>query len=40
MTAELETVFGRPVDVVEKEAVRNPFCRQEIMATREVLYAA
>jgi predicted nucleotidyltransferase len=40
MAAELEELFGRPVDVVEIEAIRNPFRRREIMATREVIYAA
>jgi hypothetical protein len=40
MQAELETLFGRPVDVVEKEALRNPWRRREILRTREVLYAA
>lgn len=40
MAAELEDAFGRPVDLVEKEALRNPFRRHEILTTREVLYAA
>ncbi|HEX73258.1 MAG TPA: DNA polymerase subunit beta [Candidatus Hydrogenedentes bacterium] len=40
MKEELETRFGRPVDVVEKEALRNPWRRYEILRTREVLYAA
>jgi len=40
MKEELEAHFGRPVDVVEKEALRNPWRRYEILRTREVLYAA
>jgi predicted nucleotidyltransferase len=40
MKEELEARFGRPVDVVEKEALRNPWRRYEILRTREVLYAA
>jgi len=40
MKEELEARFGRPVDVVEKEALRNPWQRHEILRTREVLYAA
>lgn len=37
---ELEAHFGRPVDVVEKEALRNPWRRYEILRTREIVYAA
>lgn len=37
---ELGRVFGRRVDLVEKSALRNPFRRQSILATREVVYAA
>jgi predicted nucleotidyltransferase len=40
MKEELEAHFGRPVDVVEKEALRNPWRKYEILRTREVLYAA
>ncbi|MBI1318360.1 MAG: DNA polymerase subunit beta [Candidatus Hydrogenedens sp.] len=40
MRNELSAAFGRPVDLVEKEALRNPWRRQEILRTREVLYAA
>lgn len=40
MKEELETRFGRPVDIVEKEALRNPWRKYEILRTREVLYAA
>lgn len=40
MKEELEARFGRPVDVVEKEALRNPWRKHEILRTREVIYAA
>ena len=38
--AELEAQFGRPVDVVEKEALRNPWRKYEILRTCKVIYAA
>ena len=37
---ELESLFGRRVDLVEKEAVRNPFRRRTILGDRRILYAA
>ena len=40
MKEELEARFGRPVDLVEKEAMRNPWRKHEILKTRQVLYAA
>ncbi len=40
MREELAQTFGRPVDLVEKEALRNPWRRREILRTRKVLYAA
>ena len=40
LTEELEKVFGRTVDLVEKEALRNPFRRHEILNHREIIYAA
>jgi len=40
MREELEELFGRPVDLVEKEALRNPFRRHEILTTRRIVYAA
>ena len=39
MQQELETIFGRPVDLVENGAVRNPFRRQAILSTKEMVYA-
>ena len=40
MQIELESLFGRPVDVVEKDALRNPFRKREILSTAQVVYAA
>jgi len=40
MTDELKTLFGREVDLVEKEALRNPFRRHSILTNREIIYAA
>jgi predicted nucleotidyltransferase len=38
--AELETLFGRSVDLIEKEALRNPWRKRRILSTYEVVYAA
>lgn len=40
MRDELCALFGRDVDLIEKEGLRNPFRRQEILSTRRVVYAA
>jgi predicted nucleotidyltransferase len=40
MREELEGLLGRKVDLVEKDAVRNPFRRREILNTHQVVYAA
>ncbi len=40
MESELQEMFGRKVDLVEKRALKNPFRRYEILTTRQVLYAA
>lgn len=39
MQDELEAVFGRRVDLVEREALRNPIRRQRILETQEVIHA-
>lgn len=36
----LQRILGRPVDVVDAGALRNPYVKSEVMATRELLYAA
>ncbi|HOO15723.1 MAG: nucleotidyltransferase family protein [Phycisphaerae bacterium] len=40
MRDELGELFGRRVDLVEREALRNPFRRKEILSTRQVIHAA
>lgn len=36
----LERLFNRHVDLVEEEAIRNPYFREELEETRVKLYAA
>ena len=36
----LETLFERPVDLVQGSAIRNPYFAQEVQATRVPVYAA
>lgn len=38
MSDELAALVGRPVDLVEKEGLRNPFRRHTILGTRKVIY--
>ncbi len=40
MQVELEALFDRPVDLVEKAGLRNPYRRDEILKTAQVVYAA
>lgn len=40
MLEELEKIFGRKVDLVEKVALKNPYRRHEILRTHRVIYAA
>src|SRR3954470_7146261 len=40
MREELEQMLGRKVDLVEKDAIRNPFRRREILRTHQVIHAA
>src|SRR5438093_13084732 len=41
MRDELSAMFGgREIDLVQKRLLKNPFRRQEILTTREGLYAA
>jgi uncharacterized protein len=40
MRDELKSLAGRPIDLIEKEGLRNPFRRHEILSTRQVIYAA
>ncbi|MBA8822751.1 hypothetical protein FHX42_000080 [Saccharopolyspora lacisalsi] len=36
----LERILGRSVDVVSASSVRNPYSKQRVLDTRELLYAA
>jgi hypothetical protein len=40
MIAELREIFGREVDLLSSQSLRNPFRRHEILKTCESLYAA
>ncbi|NUN94984.1 MAG: nucleotidyltransferase domain-containing protein [Candidatus Omnitrophica bacterium] len=40
MKDELASMTGRSVDFVEREALRNPWRRKEILSTHEVVYAS
>jgi predicted nucleotidyltransferase len=40
MIEELEKIFGREVDLVEKSTLRNPFRRNAILTNREIIYAS
>jgi uncharacterized protein len=40
MQYELQAMFGREVDLVDKEGLKNPFRRHEILTTKQVIYAA
>jgi uncharacterized protein len=37
---DLQRIFGRSVDVIEKGRIRNPIRRQSIMSSYRVVYAA
>ena len=37
---ELQQLFGREVDLVEKKAIKNPFRRHHILSHHQVIYAA
>ena len=34
----LETLFGRPVDVITERSIRNPYFRQAVEASRQPIY--
>lgn len=38
MTEQLAAIFGRPVDLVEKRSVVNPYRRQHILANRRIIH--
>jgi len=39
MIEELEKIFGREVDLVEKGTLRNPFRRHSILTNKEIIFA-
>ena len=39
MQIELEQLFQRSVDLLEKDALRNPYRKREIMNTAQVIYS-
>jgi predicted nucleotidyltransferase len=39
MRLELSSLFGREVDLVQPNGLRNPFRRRAILSNREVIYA-
>jgi len=40
MIEELQAIFGRPVDLVSRTGLKNPFRRREILRTAQVIHAA
>ena len=40
MQIDLQSIFKRPVDIIEKDALRNPYRKREILNTAQVVYAA
>jgi uncharacterized protein len=38
MIEELKSIFGREIDLASKRGLRNPFRRQQILTTREIVY--
>ena len=39
LAAGLENMFGRPVDLVTENSIRNPYFRKTVEATRHPIYA-
>jgi hypothetical protein len=40
MQIELQAMFQRPVDILEKDGLRNPYRKREILSTAQVVYAS
>ena len=40
MQQELESLFNREVDLVDKRGLKNPYRRSEIMNNRQIIYAS
>lgn len=39
LAEDLETLFGRPVDLITPASIRNPYFRERVDATRSRIYA-
>jgi predicted nucleotidyltransferase len=39
MQIELQAIFQRPVDILEKDGLHNPYRKREILNTAQVVYA-
>jgi len=37
---ELEKLFGRKIDLIVEKAIRNPYFKQSVNETKQVIYAA
>jgi hypothetical protein len=40
MKDELEALFKRKIDIADKEGLKNPYRRREILQTQQVVYAS
>ena len=40
MQIELQGIFNRPVDILEKTALHNPIRKRQILSTTQVVYAS
>lgn len=40
MRDELETMFGRRVDIVNRRSIRNPYLKHQVLTTRRIIHAA
>ncbi len=40
MKAELKALLGREIDITDKEGLKNPYRRYEILLTHRVIYAS
>ena len=40
LSEALQKLFGRPIDLIEHDAVRNPYIQQEIERTQQSVYGA
>lgn len=38
LAEELERLFGRRVDLITEESIRNPYFRRQVQATRQIIY--